>query len=250
MKQTYYFSHDRNARNDEKILALRMKTGMEGYGVYWAIIERLSESTNYMSVKDYNIIAFDLRVSADVIKSVINDFGLFDFSEDGKLFYSRSLNQRMIKLDNLQKQRSEAGKKSAEKREKNNDRSTTVQRPLQKNSTNKEKERKEKENKVKTIEDRKSQFKELLSPFLEKYGRIILNEFFSYWTEHGVNDKKMRFEKEKSFDVGRRLETWFNNQKKWEQNGQSKQQTNGNSGKKPYVFDLEEAVKTATGSIE
>ena len=35
-----------------------------------------------------------------------------------------------------------------------------------------------------------------------------LGEFISYWTEHGPNDKKMRFEKEKSFDPIRRLATW------------------------------------------
>jgi len=35
-----------------------------------------------------------------------------------------------------------------------------------------------------------------------------MTEFFEYWSEHGDNDKKMRFEKEKSFSVERRLKTW------------------------------------------
>lgn len=38
-----YFSHDCNARNDPKILELRMKHGMAGYGIYFSILEKLME---------------------------------------------------------------------------------------------------------------------------------------------------------------------------------------------------------------
>lgn len=92
-KQAYYFSHDSNARQDDKIIALRMKHGWEGYGLYWALIEKLRDSTNYMCVKDYNIIAFDLRVDASKIKSIIEDFELFKFED--KKFFSPSLISRM-----------------------------------------------------------------------------------------------------------------------------------------------------------
>jgi hypothetical protein len=129
-KATYYFSHDFNARNDEKIMAVRIKYGMEGYGIYFALLERLGESSLYIHVKDYNIISFDLRVSNSLVKSIIEDFGLFEFTEDGKHFHSVSFNERMKPLDNLRGQRSDAGKKSAEKRKNSpvfNDRSTTVE---------------------------------------------------------------------------------------------------------------------------
>lgn len=141
-KDAYYFSHDSNARNDEKIIAVRMKYGVEGYGAYFMILERLMESTNYIHVKDYNTIAFDLRVSNTLIKSIIEEFGLFEFTEDGKHFYSDSFKRRMQPLDNLRKQRSLAGKKSAEKRALLNKESTTVERPLNEKAT---KERKGKE---------------------------------------------------------------------------------------------------------
>lgn len=142
-KDAYYFSHDCNARNDDKIIAIRMRHQMEGYGIYFAIIEKLRESANYMCIKDYNIIAFDLRVSADKVKSIVEEFGLFCFTEDNKYFYSESLLKRLIPFNNLKNQRSEAGKKSAEKR-KINDRCEDVQRPLTEKAT---KERKEKESK-------------------------------------------------------------------------------------------------------
>ena len=109
MRNTSYFSHDSNARNDEKILAVRMKFGMEGYDIYFAILERLRDSADYMSIRDYNVIAFDFRVSAEKVKSIVEDFGLFVFTEDGKYFYSESFLQRM-KLKDL---KSEKARESA-----------------------------------------------------------------------------------------------------------------------------------------
>lgn len=110
IKSTNYFSHDSNARNDEKLVRLRMKQGAAGYGVYFMILERLREEAGYMSAKDYNMIAFDLRVDAAIVKSVVEDFGLFTFTDDGKCFYSESFTRRMDIKDTLRRQRSEGGK--------------------------------------------------------------------------------------------------------------------------------------------
>lgn len=45
-KETFYFQHDYNARNDDKILELRSKYGAEGYGIFWMIIETMAENDN------------------------------------------------------------------------------------------------------------------------------------------------------------------------------------------------------------
>lgn len=111
IKTTNYFSHDSNARNDEKVIRLRMKHGAAGYGIYFMILERLREDANYMSVKDYNMIAFDLRVDAALVKSIVEDFGLFTFTEDGKHFYSDSFARRMYVMEEARSRRSVAGKK-------------------------------------------------------------------------------------------------------------------------------------------
>lgn len=111
IKSTNYFSHDSNARNDEKLVRLRMKQGAAGYGVYFMILERLREEAEYMSAKDYNMIAFDLRVDAAIVKSVIEDFGLFTFTDDGKCFYSESFTRRMYVMEEARSRRSVAGKK-------------------------------------------------------------------------------------------------------------------------------------------
>lgn len=113
MAKISYFSHDSNARNSEKLLNVRMKYGAAGYGIYFMIIERLREEVEYMSVTDYNVIAFDLRVDSSVVKAIVEDYGLFDFTEDGEFFYSESLMRRMSAKDNISKSRSAAGKKAA-----------------------------------------------------------------------------------------------------------------------------------------
>ena len=111
IKSTNYFSHDSNARNDEKLVRLRMKHGAAGYGVYFMILERLRDEADYMSAKDYNMIAFDLRVDAAIVKSVVEDFGLFTFTDDGKCFYSESFTRRMLVMEEASSRRSVAGKK-------------------------------------------------------------------------------------------------------------------------------------------
>jgi len=42
-----------------------------------------------------------------------------------------------------------------------------------------------------------------------------LNKFFAYWVEAGPRSKILRWEKEKAFDIIRRLNTWFNNKEKF-----------------------------------
>jgi hypothetical protein len=63
---------------------------------------------------------------------------------------------------------------------------------------------------------RKKNFANQLADYVGKYSKDILNEFYLYWTEHGVNDKKMRFEKQTSFDVSRRLNNWLKNSAKFD----------------------------------
>jgi hypothetical protein len=68
---------------------------------------------------------------------------------------------------------------------------------------------------INRIDDRKRSFYNSLKNYLPEYSKGLLREFYEYWTEHGPKDRKMRYEKEKSFDVSRRLKTWSANQKKF-----------------------------------
>lgn len=124
-----YFSHDSNARNSDRLIKVRIKYGALGYGVYFMILERLRDDPRYMSVRDYNMIAFDLRVDSSVIKSVVEDFGLFVFTEDGEYFYSEGFMRRMDLKDNERQKRSAAGKRAMATRWGTTDKSAITELP-------------------------------------------------------------------------------------------------------------------------
>jgi hypothetical protein len=44
-KDAYYFSHDSNSQDDPKCMMLIDQLGMEGYGIFWALIEKLRNET-------------------------------------------------------------------------------------------------------------------------------------------------------------------------------------------------------------
>jgi hypothetical protein len=114
-KQSYYFSHDSNARNDVKIIKLRREMGLEGYGIYWCIIETLRDTSEYkLPVDAIDDIAFGLVVDAEKVRSVIVDYDLFIVSNDE--FYSDRLLRNMESYKSTAKRLSEAGKSAMAKR--------------------------------------------------------------------------------------------------------------------------------------
>lgn len=94
-KETFYFSHDYNARNDPKIRKLISRHGITGYGIFWAIVEDLYQNANALPT-DYDLIAFDMRTECDIVKSIVNDFDLFVIEGDefGSLAVERRLTER------------------------------------------------------------------------------------------------------------------------------------------------------------
>jgi hypothetical protein len=109
-KEAYYFSHDANAKDDPKILKLRMSLGWEGYGLFWALVEMLRNESSHRLHKHYKSIAFALHTHEDSIKSIIEDFDLF--AKDKDFFWSDSLLKRM----ELKEERSEKMRNAANKR--------------------------------------------------------------------------------------------------------------------------------------
>jgi hypothetical protein len=109
-KEAYYFSHDANAKDDPKILQLRMEMGWEGYGLFWALIEMLRNESDHRMRTHYKSIAFALHTHEDSIKKLINDFDLFAI--EGEYFWSESLLKRM----EMKESKSEKARQSAKKR--------------------------------------------------------------------------------------------------------------------------------------
>ena len=111
-----YFNHDCDARNDEKLIALRIRYGAEGYGVYFMLIEMLQATPGCVLEKDYKALAFDLRVSARRIKAIVEDFGLFTPIDGGKKFYSERLIRHVNEAEENERKRSEAAQYAASMR--------------------------------------------------------------------------------------------------------------------------------------
>lgn len=110
MKETYFFSHDYHARNDRKMLKLKVHHKMTGLGVYWSIIEMLYEEGGKLLLGDIAIISDELRTDPEIVESVINDFELFE--NDNKYFWSESVIKRL----DLRKEKSQKARESAKAR--------------------------------------------------------------------------------------------------------------------------------------
>ena len=174
-KDTFYFSHDYNARNDEKIKRLIRKHGMQGYGVFWSIVEDLYNNANALRL-DYEGIAYDLRSDSDIVASVINDFDLFIFDND--FFGSKSVQERLNQRNN----KSESARKSASYRWSNANAKQTL------SEGNAKKERKGKEIKGKEIKYRDNISlleKEKIKLDLE-FGEDIVQKCFDFLSSYKV----------------------------------------------------------------
>lgn len=183
-KDVYYFSHDVNASNDPKIVAMESQFGVISYAWWWKLIEKLASSDDYkLPFKKYTFIALDKELgilnenerpfnenkrpfnenerpfnenehnffcsneSFLFINSLIHDFELLDC--DDEYFWSPSLirrqEERRNKYEKKQEQRRLAGIKSGEARRKKEQKRTVVQRDSTVVEQNEQKERKEKE---------------------------------------------------------------------------------------------------------
>lgn len=111
-----YFSHDTDARNEDKMLGVRMELGAEGYGMYWMLLEKLAAEKTHILTLDMAKLAWDLRCDTDKLSRLINNYGLFVLDEENRQFWSEGLMARMEKADAVSGVRSEAGKASAEAR--------------------------------------------------------------------------------------------------------------------------------------
>lgn len=60
---------------------------------------------------------------------------------------------------------------------------------------------------------RKEKFYASLVPFVDKYGKNMIREFFDYWSEMNRSKTKMRFEQQATWELALRLKTWADREK-------------------------------------
>jgi uncharacterized protein YdaU (DUF1376 family) len=179
-KSTYYFSHDYNAANDVKILFMRQQLGMEGYGIYWFLIEHLADAGGTLPLKIIPVLAMQTHSQEVKVRAVISEFDLFQIVDDE--FFSIRLNKSLEKMNELKFANSIKGKLSAEKRN-----STAVEPQLNRSST---KERKGKE--IKGKESKVNSIVEL--PFNSE----MFSKKWNEWKEYKKSCHKFSFKSQSS----------------------------------------------------
>jgi len=255
-----YFSHDTDMAYDRNIRKVTKRFGAFGYGVNCRILEMIYKNGHYIEYDDEFIfdVIDSLNMESDddeLIKDIIAfsvSVGLYDsnlfenekvltshgiqtryfMAKEQSLLYSKTKNNTpdykylLVDINEIVSKEQNSFTNNENCFENNPIVSETMQqikvnKILLLNNNNNDKKSEDKSSpKNKTIDERKDSFKTTLEPYIEKYGKDMLNEFFVYWTEPNRSNTKMRFELEKTWSVSGRLSTWYrNNQKRINKNG-------------------------------
>ena len=89
---------------------------------------------------------------------------------------------------------------------------------------------------------RKQRFHDSLIPYVEKYGKAMIREFFDYWSEMNKSCTKMRYEQQPTWETDRRLATWASRDKNFKKNGNT---TNRATDQEDFMRNVVEGVARA-----
>jgi hypothetical protein len=236
MKETYYLKHDYNSRNDEKILKLRTTYGVEGFGIYWMILEKLAESSEgRLLLSDIPAISYELHSQCERITDVIKSYGLFEI--DANYFWSvrlmqdlRSRNEKSEKAKLSAKIRwnnKRAYNKSYYSAKRANKNANALQGEERRGEERKgEEKREDGELRPPTPAETMRDFIYVVDKKTDRYEQLVkeltlsgklpadivrreLDKFKNYWCELTKDGRRQRWELEKIFEVKRRIVTWF-----------------------------------------
>jgi len=170
--------------DDCKLVKVIDSLGMEGYGIFWGLIELLRNQPDYTYPIESAILKYrQWNTSQEKIKVLILNYDLFIL--DDNTFYSQSLLNRMSIVDDKRSQFREWGRKGGLQKAKNKEDSTPPLPPLSENVTpplpikgkeskGKERKRKEKKGKVEDVEILINySFEEFWELYDKKVGRKI-----------------------------------------------------------------------------
>lgn len=122
MKDTYWFPHDCNGKDDPKCVLLIDQLGLEGYGIYWVLVETLREQPGYKyPINLLPALARRYNTTSEKVSTVVRSYGLFIIEND-EVFFSESLIRRMLPYE----EKREKARKSVMKRWEKHERNTNV----------------------------------------------------------------------------------------------------------------------------
>lgn len=219
MKDSFFFPHDYDARNDPKMVDLMCAHGIAGIGVFWCIVEQLYQAGGRLPLVQCKSIAFALHVESNLVASVVQDFSLFQ--NDGTMFWSESVLRRINKRISV----SESRKKAAQARWEN----ASAMQVQSKNHPTINKEIIN-DNSSSTEEEREKPQKRFVPPTLEEVEAYIQEKGFSVDAESFIafyQSKNWYVGKNKMKDWKAAIVTWQKREK--EQPRRKSKQVNPNA---------------------
>lgn len=226
-----YFPFDVNFFSDVKIRKIARACGSQSTSILICLLCNIYKDNGYYILWDEDlpfVIADTVGVSEGAVKEVILkavQVGFFDkdIYEKYKVLTSHGIQSRfksaVYKREEIEyiveylvsdvknsisdgkNQVSDTGSTQSKvkvKRKKNKENSTTVE----------QKKPKDKDAAKAATLSRKEKFGQSLIPYVEKYGKEMIREFFDYWSEMNKSKSKMRFEQQPTWETSKRLATW------------------------------------------
>jgi hypothetical protein len=86
-KDAFYFPHFANARHDRKIKRVTKELGIEGYGIYFMLLEVLREQQDFRyPISDIDLLADEFGTSLAKVEVVLKKYDLFQIDECNNFF--------------------------------------------------------------------------------------------------------------------------------------------------------------------
>ncbi len=211
-----YYSVDTNRYGNRKIRRIIKSFGTDGVAVYDYILSETYRDNGCFLVWDQSR-AFDVADYFGLKESTVNEIvsycgtvGLFDNAllTGESIITSRSIQQRYTNVCRLLR-RKEFEIPASIKLITEEIPNIPALIELPPASIDKGKEKKV--NEIKEINIRKVEFRTALISFETEYGLQMVKDFYDYWTEIGENQRLLRFEREDTFEIKKRLARWKKN---------------------------------------
>jgi hypothetical protein len=187
-KDAFYFPHFCNARHDRKLKRVQKELGIEGYGIYFMLLEVLREQTDLRyPLNEIDLLADEFGTSEQKVRVVICNYDLFQVDENQNFF-----SFKMIIYLQPYFEKSTRARDAANKRWNNANAYTNAVEMQSKSNASKVKESKLNETKLNKIKENKINIKEFI--FLSESEINKLNEDFASheveWMLNKLNDYK------------------------------------------------------------
>ena len=111
-KDAYYFPHFCNARHDRKLKRVQKELGIEGYGIYFMLLEVLREQDGFKyPLNDIDLLADEFGTSEQKTRTVVTNYKLFTVDECNNFF-----SKKLIEYLEPYLERSKRAREAARKR--------------------------------------------------------------------------------------------------------------------------------------